>query len=72
MQISSSRKPVRSYTLLGYYVRLVWPKITFLIYLSTVRPVLEYAVSVWQAIPEVLFIRCSLGSSKNGFEEGNS
>ena len=42
------------------------------VYLSTVRPVLEYAVSVWQAIPEVLFIRCSLGSSKNGFEEGNS
>ena len=41
MQISSSRKPVRSYTLLGYYVGLVWPKITFLKF--TVRPVIEYA-----------------------------
>ena len=30
MQISSSRKPARSYTLLGYYVGLVWLKITFL------------------------------------------
>ena len=29
MQISLSRKPVRSYTP-GYYVGLVWPKITFL------------------------------------------
>ena len=42
------------------------------VYLSTVRLVLEYAVSVWQAIPEVLFIRCSRGSLKKGFEENLS
>ena len=25
------------------------------VYLSTVRPVLEYSISVWQAIPDYLF-----------------
>lgn len=25
------------------------------VYLSTVRPVLEYLISVWQAIPDYLF-----------------
>lgn len=54
MQISASRKPVRSYTLLGYQIcRAEVAQDNILkVHLSTVRPVLEleYVVPVWKAI----------------------
>ena len=42
MQISSSMKPARSYTLLGYYRAGVAQDNILKVYLSTVRPVIEY------------------------------
>ena len=52
MLITLLRKLVRSYTPLEFSVEPGWanPRI----YLSTVRPVLEYAVPVWQNIPAYL------------------
>ena len=55
MLIISTKKLVRSYIPSAYFSRAgVEQRNILKVYLTTIRPVLEYAVPIWQAIPDYL------------------
>lgn len=51
MLIISTKTPERSYILYVFYVELALRGDILKVYLTTIRPVLEYAVPKWQVLP---------------------